>query len=96
MSEVLTQAQIDALLNSMAGGGGDAEETAVEKKEEIKYKKYDFFSPKKFTRDKLRLLKSVYETYSRVVSSGQGARWKSLMWRSSGIMNLPTPCMKVM
>ena len=36
MSEVLTQAQIDALLNSMAGGGGDAEETAVEKKEEIK------------------------------------------------------------
>ncbi len=69
MSEVLTQAQIDALLNSMAGGGGDAEETAVEKKEEIKYKKYDFFSPKKFTRDKLRLLKSVYETYSRVVSS---------------------------
>ena len=69
MSEVLTQAQIDALLNSMAGGGGDAEESAVEKKEEIKYKKYDFFSPKKFTRDKLRLLKSVYETYSRVVSS---------------------------
>ena len=69
MSEVLTQAQIDALLNSMAGGGGDAEETAVKKKEEIKYKKYDFFSPKKFTRDKLRLLKSVYETYSRVVSS---------------------------
>ena len=35
----------------------------------LKYKKYDFFSPKKFTRDKLRLLKSVYETYSRVVSS---------------------------
>ena len=39
MSEVLTQAQIDALLNSMAGGGGDAEETAVKKKEEIKYKR---------------------------------------------------------
>lgn len=70
MSEVLTQAQIDALLNSMAGGGGDAEETAVEKKkEEQKYKKYDFFSPKKYTRDKLRLLKSIHETYSRVVSS---------------------------
>lgn len=70
MSEVLTQAQIDALLNSMAGGGGDAAETTAEKKkEEQKYKKYDFFSPKKYTRDKLRLLKSIHETYSRVVSS---------------------------
>lgn len=70
MSEVLTQAQIDALLNSMSGGGGDAEETVVEKKkEEQKYKKYDFFSPKKFTRDKLRLLRSIHETYARVVSS---------------------------
>lgn len=69
MSEVLTQAQIDALLNSMAGGGGDAEGSAAEKKEEIKYKKYDFFSPKKFTRDRLRLLKSIHETYARLVSS---------------------------
>ena len=43
MSEVLTQAQIDALLNSMAGGGGDAEETEVDKMVQIIYKKYSFF-----------------------------------------------------
>ncbi|MBS4959356.1 MAG: flagellar motor switch protein FliM [Clostridiales bacterium] len=70
MSEVLTQSQIDALLNSMQGG--TAEETldvAEAKKEEKKYKKYDFYSPKKFTRDKLKILRGIYENYARVVSS---------------------------
>lgn len=71
MAEVLSQSQIDALLNSMQAGG-DAEsavEEKVEVKEEKKYKKYDFYSPKKFTRDRLRLLQNIYENYSRVVSS---------------------------
>lgn len=71
MSEVLTQSQIDALLGSMLGGGGEPSAEPVETvtKVEKKYKKYDFYSPKKFTRDKLRLLRGIYENYSRVVSS---------------------------
>lgn len=77
MPEVLSQSQIDALLGSMLGGGGDAagesagtaaREETKEKKQK-KFKKYDFYSPKKFTRDKLRLLRGIYENYSRVVSS---------------------------
>ena len=35
----------------MASGGA-----AEEKKEEKHYKKYDFYSPKKFTKDKLKML----------------------------------------
>ena len=75
MSEVLTQSQIDALLSSMQAGGGPAAadtgtaETKEAKKEEKKFKKYDFYSPKKFTRDKLRLLRSIHENYFRVVTS---------------------------
>lgn len=75
MSEVLTQSQIDALLSSMQSGGGSstagasAAEEKETKKEEKKFKKYDFYSPKKFTRDKLRLLRSIHENYSRVVTS---------------------------
>lgn len=74
MSEVLTQSQIDALLSSMQAGnantaGAEAAGEKETKKEEKKFKKYDFYSPKKFTRDKLRLLRGVYENYSRVVSS---------------------------
>ncbi len=71
MAEVLSQSQIDALLSSMQAGGdeGNAAEETVAVKEEKKYKKYDFYSPKKFTRDRLRLLRNIYENYTRVVTS---------------------------
>ena len=41
MAEVLSQSQIDALLNSMLSGGGDSGK-AEEKQPEKKYRKYDF------------------------------------------------------
>lgn len=65
MAEVLSQSQIDALISSMVSGGSEKEEV----KEEKKYKKYDFYSPKKFTKDKLKMLSSVYENYARLCSS---------------------------
>ncbi len=52
MADVLSQSQIDMLLSSMRGG--DAETDKKEVKEEKKYKSYDFYSPKKFTKDKLK------------------------------------------
>lgn len=82
MADVLSQSQIDALLKSMAGGGGDGggsssaakpEASAkAEKKtetEEIKYNKYDFYSPRKFTKDKMKILRSVFENYARIITS---------------------------
>lgn len=72
--KALSQAEIDALLSSVlpGGNGGGAEQAAKfepEKKEEKKFKKYDFYSPRKFTKDKLRMLRGIHETYARVVSS---------------------------
>lgn len=67
MAEVLTQSQIDALLSSF--GAGTFEEKTEEEKQEKKYRKYDFYSPKKFTKDRLKILKGVYENYARVVTS---------------------------
>ena len=67
MAEVLSQSQIDALLNSMQNSGG-----AEEKKEEelqVKYKKYDFYSPKKYTKDKLKMLQNIYDNFARIASS---------------------------
>ena len=79
MADVLSQDQIDALLKSMAGGGGDsapAEETkteevkpaakkaeekrpaAAQSAEEKKYNKYDFYSPRKFTKERMKMLTS--------------------------------------
>ncbi len=70
MADVLSQSQIDALLNSMQNSGADAENVAEEpKKPEKEYKKYDFFSPKKYTKDKLKMLSSIYDNYSRIAAS---------------------------
>lgn len=49
MAEVLSQSQIDALLSSMQSGE-DVETKASDTPEE-NYRKYDFYSPKKFTKD---------------------------------------------
>ena len=67
MAEVLSQSQIDALLNSMQSGGGAEEKK--EEKPEIKYKKYDFYSPKKYTKDRLKMLRTIYDNYARIASS---------------------------
>ena len=67
MPEVLSQSQIDALLSSMRSGG-DAEK-AEEKQPEKKYRKYDFTTPRKFTKDRIKMLNGIFENYTRVISS---------------------------
>lgn len=64
MAEVLNQSQIDALLNSMNSG-------EVQEKEEAQdnVKDYDFYSPKKFTKEQLRTVDSLFENTSRLVAS---------------------------
>ncbi len=75
MSEVLSQSQIDALLNSMRNGGDSAEQT--EEKPEKKYRKYDFSTPRKFTKDRLKMLNGVFENYTRVISSRLNAQLRT-------------------
>lgn len=68
MAEVLTQSQIDALLNSMQNE--DSKGTSEVKKPPVQsWKKYDFYSPKKFTKDRLKLLKGIYDNYTRLAAS---------------------------
>lgn len=65
MPEQLTQSQIDALLNKMSSGEVEVEED----KENRKIKEYDFSSPKKFTKEQLKALDGLHETFSRQLSS---------------------------
>ena len=75
MADVLSQSEIDALLKSMQSGGPaqpektEKKESTVVKKEEVKYSKYDFYSPRKFTKDKMKILTSVFENYARIITS---------------------------
>lgn len=68
MAEVLSQSQIDALLNTMQSGDG-TETSQPEKIVEKNYRKYDFHSPKKFTKDRLKVIKGIYDNYSRIAAS---------------------------
>lgn len=67
MAEVLSQSQIDALLNAARSGEmtlGQSEQSA-----EKKYRKYDFYSPRKFTKDRLKMISGVFENYTRLINS---------------------------
>ena len=66
MAEVLSQSQIDALLSSLQGGGGAPN---AEEKPEKKYPKYDFTSPRKFTKDRLKMHGGIFENYSRIINT---------------------------
>ena len=68
MAEVLSQSQIDALLNAARSGELDVDAPS-EKSSEQKYRKYDFYSPRKFTKDRLKMLNSIFESYARVINS---------------------------
>ncbi len=79
MADVLSQSQIDALLKSMqnpspepaasTASSGPVEEKKKPETEQVKYSKYDFYSPRKFTKDKMKILSSVFENYARIITS---------------------------
>ena len=68
MAEVLSQSQIDALLNAINSGEKDLDKPAEEAPEK-KYRKYDFTNPRKFAKDRIKMLNGIFENYTRVISS---------------------------
>jgi flagellar motor switch protein FliM len=75
VAEVLSQSQIDALLHAVQSGEKDLNEPAVE--QEKKYRKYDFSSPRKFTKDRIKMLNGIFDTYSRIINSRLNARLRA-------------------
>lgn len=68
MSEVLSQNEIDDLLNALNTGELDVEEyktTSAEKQ----VKEYDFSRPSKFAKEHLSTLENIFEHYARLLSS---------------------------
>ena len=64
MAEVLSQSQIDALLSAAFSGEAPAEEKPKEK-----YQKYDFRSPRKYTKERLKMLNGVFDNYAKVLTT---------------------------
>ena len=67
MAEVLSQSQIDALLSAAFSGGMELDTS--EEVPEKKYRKYDFYSPRKFTKDRLKMLNGIFDSYTRLLNS---------------------------
>ena len=65
MAEVLSQSQIDALLAAAMSGTQDL----AQAKEEKKFQKYDFRSPRKYTKERLKMLNGVFENYAKVLNT---------------------------
>ncbi len=96
MSEILSQSEIEALLNSL-GNEGDASPAASAgptaaprqapsmglgafqpasrpgSKAAVSYEVYDFRRPDKFSKDQLRTLQMLHETFARLAGSGLSA-----------------------
>jgi len=91
--DILSQAEIEALLASLTGEGGNEEVSHAEtsaphtsytttdtapthrrdEKRSIAYEIYDFRRPDKFSKDQLRTLQMLHETFARLFSSSLSA-----------------------
>jgi len=67
MGEVLSQSEIDSLLQALSSGELDADE--ISNAEERVAKNYDFRRPAKFSKEHLRTLEIIFEHYGRLLST---------------------------
>ena len=64
MGDVLSQNEIDALLNALSDGQVDVEEMRTTKSQK-RIRVYDFKRPNKFSKDQIRSLQNIHENYCR-------------------------------
>ncbi len=65
MSEILSQEEIDKLLNAYSSGELDADD--YKEDDNVDVKVYDFKRPSKFSKEHLRTLESIFEHYGRLL-----------------------------
>lgn len=68
VQEVLSQSEIDMLLNALTAGEIDTEEIKREA-QEVKTKVYDFRRPNKFSKDQMRTIYMIHENFARLISN---------------------------
>ena len=67
MGDILSQNEIDALLNAL--NKGDSDSIPITDTHNKEAKKYDFKMPSKFNKDQLRTIEIIFDNYIRLVSS---------------------------
>ncbi|HOA06595.1 MAG TPA: flagellar motor switch protein FliM [Spirochaetota bacterium] len=78
MTEILSQDEIDALLNAISTGEVEPQEYSAQK-EQRKVKIYDFRRPDKFSKDQIRTLQMMHETFARLTTTALSAQLRALV-----------------
>lgn len=78
VSEVLSQAEIDALLSAISTGDLDAD-SMQEQTVGAQVRPFDFERPSKFNKDQLRTLEMLHESFCRVVQTQLAAQLRTLV-----------------
>ncbi|MCL2216341.1 MAG: flagellar motor switch protein FliM [Defluviitaleaceae bacterium] len=69
MSDILSQSEIDALLQQMISGGGVSDTPPPMIRGGKDARPYDFANPTKFSREQLRTLENIFDNFARSTSS---------------------------
>ncbi len=78
MTEILSQDEIDALLTAISTGEVDTTDFSSQK-EQKKVKIYDFRRPDKFSKDHIRTLQMMHETFARLTTTALSAQLRALV-----------------
>ncbi len=78
MTEILSQDEIDALLTAISTGEVDTTDYSAAK-EQRKVKIYDFRRPDKFSKDQIRTLQMMHETFARLTTTALSAQLRALV-----------------
>jgi len=78
LAEILTQNEIDALLQALSSGAIDAETVKSEDKNK-RVRPYDFRRPSKFAKEQIRTIVMIHENFSRLLSSSLSAYLRAMV-----------------
>jgi flagellar motor switch protein FliM len=78
MNEVLSQDEIDQLLTAISSGDVETEELS-QPTESRKIKIYDFKRPDKFSKEQIRTVSIMHETFARLTTTALSAQLRSLV-----------------
>jgi flagellar motor switch protein FliM len=79
MNEVLSQDEIDQLLTAISTGGPEAEPTTQTATDQRKIKIYDFKRPDKFSKEQIRTVSIMHETFARLTTTALSGQLRSMV-----------------
>jgi flagellar motor switch protein FliM len=78
VTDVLSQSEIDALLNAISSGDVDASQIR-EEASEVRVRTFDFHRPSKFSKEQLRTLEMLHENFCRIIQTQLSAQLRALV-----------------